>query len=83
MNSLHSDDRTRESVFDATLGNIAFVATVVVGLITVLATLEDALPAQVIALCLLVLLYCIIGTVVYTRVEVADRGPARAAYFGV
>lgn len=83
MNSLHSDDRTRESVFDATLGNIAFVATVVVGLITVLATLEDALPAQVIALCLLVLLYCIIGTVVYTRVEVADRGPARTAYFGV
>ncbi len=72
-----------ESKFDTVIGNGAFIVTVVVGLITVLVALEDALPAQVMVLCALVLLYCVIGTVVYSHIETSPSAPARILYFAV
>jgi signal transduction histidine kinase len=81
VKALHSAGENRDGPFDIAVGTAAFVVTVVVGLITVLAAMEDAAPAQVIALCLVTLLYCIIGTVVYARVETSSSMPARVLYF--
>jgi signal transduction histidine kinase len=83
VKALRSAGETRDGPFDVAMGTAAFLVTVVVGLITVLAAMEDAAPAQVIALCLLTALYCIIGTAIYARVETSASGLARVIYFAV
>lgn len=81
VKALRNAGESHDGPFDVAMGTAAFVVTVVVGLITVLAAMEDAAPAQVIALCALTLLYCVIGTLVYSRVETSASGPACAIYF--
>ncbi len=81
VKALRNAGESHDGPFDVAMGTVAFVVTVVVGLITVLAAMEDAAPAQVIALCALTLLYCVIGTLVYSRVETSASGPACAIYF--
>lgn len=83
VKALRSAGENRDGPFDVVMGTAAFVFTVVVGLITVLAAMEDAAPAQVITLCALTLLYCLIGTLIYTRVETSTSKPARGGYFAV
>jgi signal transduction histidine kinase len=76
-------DITHKSRFNAILGNAAFLIIVLGGLFSVLLGLDDASPAQVAGLCLLVLLYALIGLFIYPRIETSQSAPALVAYFAV
>ena len=83
MNILRGSSSGDEQPRDAILGHGAFVVTVFVGAITTLLSISDAALANIVGFCIATVLYCIIGTVGYTRAQQAGTSLAQITYFVV